>query len=490
MGSHRWRVSLRPPSLEERSGVRARDTLSQVNEERDQDEPRVVAGYELVSLLGKGGMATVHLARKVGDEGFVALKSLRPDELEDEAATLTLHDEARVLAHVRHVNVVPLLDVLREGGRLLLVMPFVRGASVAELMVFSSRAELPLSKGVASAIVQDILAGLGAAHHAVGANGQPLHVVHRDVSPQNAIIGDDGVTRVLDFGIAKAVGKSTKTTRDGAMKGKIAYMAPEQVHGEDVDFRADLYAAGVLLWELLALDRLFAGANDADTLRRVLMADVPSLATYRDDLPVGGDPFFAKALARSKAARFSSANEMGRELERWIPRASAGEVARALGVCMGEIARRDPPPRSERPPSTVPVTSARPPASSETSIGSSGPRARTWALALAAILGVGAIATGAVVATRTRAPVEVSATKPASAPPSSAKAPEEAHETETPEVPQTPALPREGVKSPNRSLYSSPAPKKQVSTALPPSCAVPYTVDEHGRKKYRTECLP
>ena len=167
-----------------------------MNGEWERGEPRVVGGYELVSLLGKGGMAKVHLARKAGQDDYVAVKAVRADDLDDETVTVTLHDEARVLSHIRHPNVVPLLDVLRAEDQILLVMPFVRGASLAELMVGTSRAQTMLSAGVASAIAQDVLAGLGAAHLARGAQGEPLHVVHRDVSPQNAIVGDDGVTPV------------------------------------------------------------------------------------------------------------------------------------------------------------------------------------------------------------------------------------------------------------------------------------------------------
>jgi len=455
-----------------------------VNGEWERGEPRVVGGYELVSLLGKGGMAKVHLARKAGQDGYVAIKAVRADDLDDETVTVTLHDEARVLSHIRHPNVVPLLDVLRAEDQILLVMPFVRGASLAELMVGTSRAQTMLSAGVASAIAQDVLAGLGAAHVARGAQGEPLHVVHRDVSPQNAIVGDDGVTRVLDFGIAKAVGRSAKTTRDGAMKGKVAYMAPEQVHGEDIDARADLYAVGVVLWEMLALDRLFAGANDADTLRRVLMAQVPSLSTFRNDLPPDLDAFFARALARGKGARFASAAQMATELQRLVPRAPPVEVARALEVCAAEIARRDPPPRSHRPHSIAPVVSMRPPANTP----EGGVRARHGRSAWVAILGLVFVLTfgvlGVFVTTRHTSTKDAAASTTA---PSAAVVQAASVESQTPDLPYTPTLPSSAAAA---MPAVSAAPKKQVSHTLPANCAVPYTVDEHGRKKYRTECLP
>jgi eukaryotic-like serine/threonine-protein kinase len=455
-----------------------------VNGEWERGEPRVVGGYELVSLLGKGGMAKVHLARKVGEDGYVAVKAVRADDLDDETGTVTLHDEARLLSHIRHPNVVPLLDVLRAEDQILLVMPFVRGASLAELMVGHSRAQTMIPAGVASAIVQDTLAGLGAAHVARGAQGEPLHVVHRDVSPQNAIVADDGVTAVLDFGIAKAVGRSAKTTRDGAMKGKVAYMAPEQVHGEDIDARADLYAVGVVLWEMLALDRLFAGANDADTLRRVLMAQVPSLSTFRSDLPPNIDAFFTKALARGKGARFTSAEQMATALQRLIPRALPVEVARSLEVCAAEIARRDPP-RSHRTHSIAPVVSI-PPANTP----GGGVRGREGRSPWPAIFGLVSILTfgvlGVFVMTRHTSTKDAAA---ASTTASSATVvvEEAAVESPAPELPYTPTLPSSA--TPATPAVSA-VPKKQVSHTLPANCAVAYTVDEHGRKKYRTECLP
>jgi serine/threonine-protein kinase len=312
-------------------------------------------------------------------------------------------------------------------------------------------------------------------------------VVHRDVSPQNAIVADDGVTRVLDFGIAKAVGRSAKTTRDGAMKGKVAYMAPEQVHGEDIDARADLYAVGVVLWEMLALDRLFAGANDADTLRRVLMAQVPSLSTFRSDLPPDIDTFFTKALARGKGARFASAEQMASEIQRLVPRAPPMDVARALGVCAAEIARRDPPPRSHRTHSIAPVVSMRPPANTPEGGVRAQQRRSPWAaiFGLVSFLTFGVI--GLFVMTRhTPSKDAAAATTAASTTAPSASVVVEV-EPSSPELPYTPTLPSST--APVAPAVSA-VPKKQISHTLPASCAVPYTVDEHGRKKYRTECLP
>jgi len=425
-------------------------------------------------------MATVHLARRPGHDELVAIKTVHADGFDDEAAAITLHDEARVLSHVRHENVVPLLEVLRVEGSVLLVMPYVRGASLAELMVAASDANRVLAPGVVSAIVQDVLAGLEAAHTARSADGAELRVVHRDVSPQNVMVGLDGVAKVLDFGIAKADGRAAKTTRDGAMKGKVAYMAPEQIHGEETDLRADLYAVGVVAWEMLALDRLFAGANDADTLRRVLTSTVPRVSERRSDVPSVFDAWVAKALSRHRGGRFGGAREMGAALEAIVPRASRVEVQHALDVCAERIARRAPPPRSSRPASIAPVASNYPPPVSLTP-----PRRSPWPLVVA-LVASGAL-TAALLWSRAGGPRPPAVTPagaavgPGSVSPGSAggdgvvpfEVPDTAPLSVPPVTSSTPSVSKKGPKPP-----------------LPPNCAVPYTVDQDGRKKYRSECLP
>ncbi len=439
----------------------------------------MVGGYELISVLGRGGMATVHLGRRPGSEGYVAIKTVHADAFDDEASALTLHDEARVLSHVRHANVVPLLEVLRAEGSVLLVMPYVRGSSLAELMVATSEAELVLTPQVVSAIAQDVLAGLDAAHAARGADGTHLRVVHRDVSPQNVIVGADGIAKVLDFGVAKSDGRAAKTTRDGTMKGKVAYMAPEQIHGEEADLRADLYAVGVLAWEMLALDRLFAGANDADTLRRVLMAPVANISSLRADVPTSLDAWIARAVSRNRGARFRSASEMARELEAIVPRASAFEVERAMAPCAERMAQREPRPRSLPPPAIAPVASNYPPAATVPPP----PKARRWALVSLVVVFVGlALLTVAALGSRGARPASAFAAVVPSATLSAAGEP-----PAQPPVglPETAPLPVPSV------TPSSPAvAKKRATSPLPPNCAVPYTVDHDGRKKYRAECLP
>lgn len=444
---------------------------------------RRIDAYEVVAPLGRGGMATVDLARRVGEQELVAIKTVRPDELDDESATATLRDEARVLAHIRHPNVVPLLDVFSDGGKLHLVMPFVRGSSLAELMIAISKADGVVPASVVSAIGQDMLAGLGAAHRARGTDGVPLRIVHRDVSPQNVMVSADGHALVLDFGIAKAQGRSAKTTRDGALKGKIAYMAPEQIHGLEIDARGDLYAVAVILWEMLALDRLFAGANDADTLRRVLLAKVPSLATYRTDLPPDIDAFFARSLAGSPSARFASAEEMSAALEQLVPRAAPGDVAAFTSA----FARSAPVPlavptavESHRSIDPLTLASNEPPAPK---------KEKRRGFVMAASVGLVLFLTLAgFAARRTHAEGSPPTPEPPQAPVASASA-----IVPAPPRPETPLATPAPVSAPSAPGPSKVTPKKAPASSdatASKACHVPYTIDEHGRKKFRPECLP
>ncbi|MDP9152218.1 MAG: serine/threonine protein kinase, partial [Myxococcota bacterium] len=214
----------------------------------------VIAGrYLLLEPFARGGMATVHFGRQLGLAGtgrVVAIKRLHPHLAAEPEFVSMFLDEARIAARVRHPNVVSMLDAILHGTELLLVMDFIHGESLARV-VAQSRANgslLPLA--IASAIVGDLLAGLQAAHAAKSEHGEPLGLVHRDVSPQNVIVGADGVARVVDFGIAKAAGRLAVTC-EPARKGKIAYMAPEQLRAQPVSVRTDVYAASVVLWECL-----------------------------------------------------------------------------------------------------------------------------------------------------------------------------------------------------------------------------------------------
>ena len=286
----------------------------------------VIGRYVVFDEIASGGMATVHLGRLRGAVGFartVAIKRLHTSLARDDEFTAMFLDEARLAARIRHPNVVQVLDVVHEAGELFLVMDFVQGESLARLV----RAVKPglVPPRIAVAIMSSVLHGLHAAHEATSEHGQPLEIVHRDVSPQNILVGTDGVARVLDFGVAKAANR-IQTTRDGSVKGKIAYMAPEQLLSESVDRRADVYAAAVVLWEALTAERLFDGDNQGRVVRKILDEPVPIPSTKLPGLPKSLDDAVMRGLDRNVDKRFQTAREFAAALERCMPAASPTEI--------------------------------------------------------------------------------------------------------------------------------------------------------------------
>jgi serine/threonine-protein kinase len=273
-------------------------------------------------------MASVFLGKMCGPVGFtpiVAIKSLHPQFAKDPEFVRMFLDEARLAGRIRHPNIVPVIDVHAEGDELFLVLEYVHGESLARLISASRRAVELVSPALVAAILCDVLQGLHAAHEAKDERGEPLGIVHRDVSPQNVLVGADGVARVLDFGIAKATGRVT-ATRDGQVKGKFAYMAPEQLRGENVDRRADVYSAAVVLWEALTSERLFLGENEGHTVERVLFGAVSPPSAGRPGVPPALDAVVMRGLSRERAARFGTAKEMAIALSAAVLPASTPEV--------------------------------------------------------------------------------------------------------------------------------------------------------------------
>jgi serine/threonine-protein kinase len=295
--------------------------------------------------IGAGGMATVHLGR--GPDGeVVAIKRLKPYLAEEPGVVQWFLDEARLSARVRHPNVVATLDVVTHEGEVFLVMEYIEGVSLAFLLrTRSGTAVSPspppaLKPDLTASIVSGALRGLHAAHEATGEMGEPLNIVHRDVSPQNILVGVDGTARVLDFGVAKALGRQ-QTTRDGAIKGKLGYMAPEQLSGRGVTRRTDVFAAGIVLWELLTGERLFARDDDAVTVTRVLMERVRPPSDVRPDAPRSLDAVVLRALERDPTKRYLSAHEMADALDAAMKPASSAAVGWWVrSIAADELARR------------------------------------------------------------------------------------------------------------------------------------------------------
>ncbi len=289
---------------------------------------RVIGRYALCRPFARGGMATVHLARQVSDEGFsrvVAVKRLHAHVAESPESLGMFLDEARLASRIRHSNVVPTLDVVSREGELLIVMEYVLGESLSSLVRASSEQHIPID--IALRITIDALHGLHAAHLATDEGGAPLGIVHRDVSPQNILIGVDGVSRIVDFGIAKAAGR-LQTTQNNKLKGKIAYMAPEQLERKDeLDARVDVYATSIVLWELLAGRRLFRGEDEVHTFKKALHDVVLSPRTHNLDVPPELAQLVLEGLSRDRNRRPASAREMAHRLEELGLAARATDLA-------------------------------------------------------------------------------------------------------------------------------------------------------------------
>ncbi len=273
--------------------------------------------YEAIRKIAQGGMATVYLGRAVAEGGFerlLAIKVMHPhiaDKHEFEAMFL---DEARLAASIRHPNVVSTIDVQKTPEAMFLVMEYVDGPALNRLLRKLKEHERPLPVEIVLRILIDTLNGLEAAHRLVDGQGRSLQVVHRDVSPQNILVGADGIVRLTDFGVARAEARLGYTI-GGEIKGKLGYMPPEQSKGEEIDCRADVYAAGVVLWECLAFDRLFWADNPGELIFKVLEGATRSPRELRPEVPYHVDRACMKALALDPNERFQSAGEFAEALE-------------------------------------------------------------------------------------------------------------------------------------------------------------------------------
>jgi serine/threonine-protein kinase len=469
--------------------------------------PTIIGRYAIYDAIASGGMATVHLGRLVGPAGFsrtVAVKRLHPQLAQDRELAQMLLDEARLAARVQHPNVVPTLDVVAAESEMLLVMEYVRGDSLSRLLRAAQLSHLRLPPNVAVAIMLNTLAGLHAAHEATDERGQPLGLVHRDVSPQNVIVGVDGVARVLDFGIAKAEGRLV-TTREGEVKGKVMYMAREQLAGEHVTRAADVYAAGIILYEMLTGARMFAGENEVAAVTRIVANDLrvpgqldPSLAPF--------DAIVRRAAALHAQDRDPTAREMAREIERicapasatvvgdWVQRL-ASERLDARARLVAEIERSTTrsravlAPMEEHPqPTSGVIPTARGPNASLPSF--TGPMPLLPAAPAPASRGLGLGGAIALVVFFLLAGVGLTAIVLARGgvrPPPAIDAPPAA-------IVAPPAQPTELVREepPTATAEREPeaaAPAPAAKPRAKPKCNPPYTIDAKGHKHFIPECL-
>jgi serine/threonine-protein kinase len=452
--------------------------------------------YALYEAFASGGMASVHFGRITGPGGFsrvVAIKQLHRELAADPEFTAMLADEARLAARVRHRNVVSVLDVVAVQGQLFVVLEYVHGASLAYLL---ERAEAPPPPPVAAAIVHSVLLGLSAAHEAVDVRGEPLGIVHRDVSPQNVLVEPTGTAKLVDFGVAQARARAQRT-RQGEVKGKLGYLAPEQLEGRATP-RSDLFAASIVLWEALTGRRLFPADEDRGIRENLLASLVPRPieppGRSRPDVPSALDDVVLRGLSFDPEARFDSAHAMALALERSVPLATPAQVgAWVAGLLGAELEERaatveaieaapgdpddDDDPVRDRVRAAAPAPARRP---------SAAPRGTRRARAAAAVGIVCALA--ALVALRPRAGGAPKAAAPTVEVPSA--------EVDEPSAPPGVATAPEAL-PPTTATAASVAPRApRRTTTLPPrpsraeaSCSPPYTVDVLGLRHYKPACL-
>jgi serine/threonine protein kinase len=295
--------------------------------------------YIVLAELGRGGMAEVFLALSRGRSGFsklVVLKLLRAHLAEDEEFLRMFLAEARLAARLNHPNVVQTYEVSAEGGRDCIVMEYLEGCSFAEIAVATRKKPMPLSLGVR--IIADTLAGLHHAHSLCDVHGQPVNLVHRDVSPHNVFVTYDGQVKVVDFGIAKAADDGART-KTGVFKGKLRYTAPERFfRGEECDRRSDVFSVGVMLWQVLVKRPLWAGVTDLVLMQQLASRlAIESPRSIDPEVPAVLDAICMKAVAMAPDDRFQTAAEMQDALEEYLSSESVGGTNRALAKYMGEL---------------------------------------------------------------------------------------------------------------------------------------------------------
>jgi serine/threonine-protein kinase len=314
----------------------------------DDIRPGATIGrYEFLVPIAKGGMAAVWAARLKGTRGFaktVAIKTMLPTLSDDPLFEQMFLDEAQLAAQIHHPNVVEIMDLGEQEDILYQVMEYVDGESLATVLRTISKKKDRLPLEIAVRIVMDACRGLHAAHELKNVDGTLLGLVHRDISPQNIMITYDGVVKLVDFGVAKAAGRTTSETTAGQIKGKAPYMAPEQALGQRVDRRTDVFAMGIVLYQITTGKHPFRGENDIATLHNILHNELPSPRFVDAQFPRPLEAAINRALSRDVTKRFASAKDMADALSRVFPptrrRADVADVGAFVQELLGETGNR------------------------------------------------------------------------------------------------------------------------------------------------------
>jgi len=276
--------------------------------------------YRVIERLESGGMAEVFRAESEGLQGFrkqVAIKRVLPHLSSKKKFISMFLDEARLSAQLSHSNCVQVFDIGVGDAAFFIVMEFVDGANLKAIIEHIKKTGRDFPVEAAVYIALELCKGLAYAHELTDSNGIPLHIVHRDMSPPNVLITKHGEIKIVDFGLAKA-NSQLERSEPGIIKGKFSYLSPEAAMGQDVDARTDVFAVGIILWELLAGQRLFLGDTDFQTVKRVQAAQVPSVAHINKKVPAELERIIARALARDPAARYPTARALGAELSKFM----------------------------------------------------------------------------------------------------------------------------------------------------------------------------
>jgi serine/threonine-protein kinase len=276
--------------------------------------------YRVIDRLASGGMAEVFIAESAGIEGFkkkVAIKRVLPHLSEKKRFIAMFLDEARLSAHLSHSNVVQVFDIGVGDNTYFIVMEYVNGADLKQVVksVVDQGRKFPIE--AALFVCAKMCEGLAYAHEARGEDGNLLNVVHRDISPPNVLVSEHGEIKIVDFGLAKASTQLEKSEA-GIIKGKFSYLSPEAAHGHEVDARADIFAVGIILWELLAGRRLFQGKSDYETVKQVQAAKVPPISQLNPEADSALESILARALARDRDKRYASARALGNDITRYL----------------------------------------------------------------------------------------------------------------------------------------------------------------------------
>jgi serine/threonine-protein kinase len=474
----------------------------------------------LYDEIASGGMASVHVGRLVAEGGFarvVAIKQLHPQHAKNPQIVAMLRDEARLAARIRHPNVAAILDVVANEGEVFLVMEYVHGESLAGLLRATTRTRMPVPLPIALAVLHGTLEGLSAAHLATSEAGEPLGIVHRDVSPENVMVGVDGVPRVLDFGIALAAGRS-QVTREGALKGKLGYMAPELLEGAMATPISDVYSAGVVLWEALTSRRLFTGEHEGVILAKVLRHEIPRPSSFAR-VSAEVDEIVMRAVSRAPFERYPTAHDFARAIDatgllaaprdvaHWVTTTARDNLDKRNALLQraergltsdaaAPVSTRPAIEKTELLPTIATDLSRHEPtrpdarASEQAAIARARRNGALAIAALAALVATCASATLLLHKDRGAASTKEPATSATAATPSASAAPAEPTASASAAPSELPVA--SSASAPPASASSAPTAKprtNKTATPRPPNCDPPYTVDANGIHHYKSGCL-